>query len=64
MAHETNHDAQAALHALLEGGRGLWPAGVEGRRASPGRRVGEPSVRGQDEIVEEARKRLARRAAG
>ena len=64
MAHETNHDAQAALHALLEGAEGCGPPASRAAGLAQDDELANLLCGVQDEIVEEARKRLARRAAG
>ena len=62
MTHETNHEAQAALHALLDGAEGCGPAAKAARSAQDGE-LADFLCGVQDEIVGEARRLLAQRAA-
>ena len=62
MAHETNNEARAALHALLDGAEGCGPATRSARLAHDDE-LADFLCGAQDEIVGEARQLLAQRAA-
>ena len=62
MTHETNNDATAALHALLDGAEGCGPAARAARLAQDDE-LADFLCGVQDEIVGEARRLLAQRAA-
>ena len=62
MAHETNNDATRALHALLDGAEGCGPAARAARLAHDDE-LADFLCGVQDEIVGEARRLLAQRAA-
>ena len=62
IAHETNHDARAALHALLDGAEGCGPAARSARLADDDE-LADFLCKAQEEIVGEARRLLAQRAA-
>ena len=64
MAHETNHDATRALHALLDGAEGSssGPAARAARLAHDDE-LADFLCGIQDDIVGEARRLLAQRAA-
>ena len=59
MTHETNHDATAALHALLDGAGGCGPAA----RSAQDDELADFLCRAEEEIVGKARRLLAQRAA-
>ena len=62
MAHETNNDTTAALHALLDGAEGCGPAARSARLAQDDE-LADFLCGAQDEILGEARRLLAQRAA-
>ena len=62
MAHETNHDATRALHALLDGAQGCGPAARAARLAQDDE-LAEFLCGVRDGIVGEAGRPLAQRAA-
>ena len=62
MAHETNNEAQAALHALLDRAEGCGPAARAARLAQDDD-LADFLCGIQDEIAGEARRLLAQRAA-
>ena len=62
MTHETNNDATAALHALLDGAEGCGPAARSARLANDDE-LADFLCKAQDEIVDEARRLLAQRVA-
>ena len=62
MAHETNHDATRALHALLDRAEGCGPAARAARLAQDDE-LADFLCGVQDDIVGEARRLLAQRAA-
>ncbi len=59
MTHETNHDATAALHALLDGADGCGPAAA---RLAQDDELADFLCGAHDEIVGEAGRLLAQRA--
>ena len=62
MTHGTNNDATRALHALLDGAEGCGPAARAARLAQDDE-LADFLCGVQDDIVGEARKLLAQRAA-
>ncbi|CAA9392310.1 MAG: hypothetical protein AVDCRST_MAG03-693 [uncultured Rubrobacteraceae bacterium] len=62
MTHGTNNDATRALHALLDGADGCGPAARAARLAQDDE-LADFLCGVQDDIVGEARKLLAQRAA-
>jgi hypothetical protein len=62
MTHETNADATAALRALLDGAEGCGPASRAARLAQDDE-LADFLCGVQDEIVGEAKRLLAQRAA-
>ena len=62
MTHETNNEATAALHALLDGAEGCGPAARSARLAHDDE-LADFLCGVQDEIVGEARRLLAQRVA-
>ena len=62
MTHETNNDATVALHALLDGAEDCGPAARRARLAQDDE-LADFLCRAQEEIVGEAKRLLAQRAA-
>ena len=62
MTHETHHDATATLHTLLDGAEGCGPAARSARLAHDDE-LADFLCEVQDELVGEARRLLAQRAA-
>ena len=62
MTYETNHDATAVLHALLDGAEGCGPAARSARLVHDDE-LADFLCGAQDEIVGEAKRLLAQRAA-
>ena len=62
MTHDTTHDTRTALYDLLAGAEGCGPAARTARRAQDDE-LADFLCRAQDEIVGEAKRLLAQRAA-
>ena len=62
MTHDTTHDARTALYDLLAGAEGCGPAARAARRAQDDE-LADFLCKAQDEIVGEAKRLLAQRAA-